>query len=141
MENVKRVFGRIRYEVKISPRTLPSRPSNNLTGQSLTEATTQKAGGLCCDAPGYHTKSTIGADCGNVLACTRDGEADADDAVEGGHEMGCHRKSSHPNDTYDFYFRPNRASPRRQPSPRSRNNKKRSVHCEHLERSILALDH
>ena len=71
MEKVKRG-----YQATSSPRTRLSRPSNSLTGQSLTEATKQKAGGLCCDAPGYHAKSTIGADCGNVLAWTRGGDVD-----------------------------------------------------------------
>ena len=62
------------HAAKFLSRTLPSLPSNNLTGQSLTDATKQNAGKLCRDAPGYHVKSTIGADCGNVLACTSRGD-------------------------------------------------------------------
>ena len=53
-------------------RTLPSVASNNLTGQSLIEATKQNTGGLCFDAPGYHAKSTIGAEYWNVLEWIRD---------------------------------------------------------------------
>lgn len=75
-----------RFQAKFSLRTLPSLPSNNLTGQSLTEAAKQKAGGLCCDAPGYHAKSTIEADCGNVLVCTRDDEVD-EAAMDHEHEI------------------------------------------------------
>lgn len=39
------------------------------------EATKQKDGELCRDAPGYHTKSTMGAGCGNVLTCVGDNAA------------------------------------------------------------------
>lgn len=77
MSRVKRGWGH-RYQVRSTARTLPSLPSNNLTGQSLTEVTKQNAGGLCRDAPGYHVKSTIGAGCGNVPACARDGDVDVD---------------------------------------------------------------